>query len=396
MKEVTGKHNTAKVFATTIEASCEQQIRELCDQSWSAGLKIRIMADCHSGKGCVIGTTMNLAGKVVPNLVGVDISCGLLTTKFRALKLDMAKVDSVIKREIPMGRNIHNVKLVDFSPELNKLWACKSVINFEKVSKSLGTLGGGNHFIEIDKDEEDCYYLVVHSGSRNFGKTIADYYQNKAIEDQRDLLGASVKSVIDDLKSRGLQSMISKVLAERKLLEHEELCYLEGPLFNAYLNDMKIAQQFASLNRKMMADVICSRLGLAPIDQFETVHNYINTDTMMLRKGSISAEAGEKCLIPINMRDGSLICVGKGNEDYNCSAPHGAGRLMSRKAAKAGLSLEAFKATMAGVYSSTVNGSTLDEAPDAYKPIAEILDNVKDTVDVVTHIKPIYNIKAQD
>ncbi len=396
MKEIKGKHNTAKVFATTIEESCEQQIRELCSESWTKGLKIRIMADCHSGKGCVIGTTMNIVDKVVPNLVGVDIGCGMLTTKFRALKLDLAKVDKVIRENIPLGRNIRDTKLMDFGPNLNQLWASKGVINFEKVSRSLGTLGGGNHFIEIDKDEDDCYYLVVHSGSRNFGKTVADYYQGAAITYHRNLLGDSVRKIIEDLKAQGLQSQISKVLAERGLIEHEELCYLEGHLFDAYINDMKIAQHFASENRKLIAAIICNKLGIAATTQFETVHNYIDTESMILRKGAISAMPGERCLIPINMHEGSLVCLGKGNEDFNCSAPHGAGRLMSRKAAKRDLSLDEFKQTMEGIYSTTVNMGTLDEAPKAYKPIAEILENIKDTVDVVTHIKPIFNLKAEE
>jgi RNA-splicing ligase RtcB len=308
----------------------------------------------------------------------------------------MVQVDRTVKQNIPLGFNIHNEKIVDFTDELNKLWAAKGAVNFEKVSRSIGTLGGGNHFIEIDKDDEDCFYLVIHTGSRNFGKTIAEYYQDKAIEYHRNLLGASVKEVIDDLKARGLQSQISKVLAERGEIKHEELCYLEGSLFESYLNDMKIAQYFASHNRKTIADILCRCLHIAPIEQFETVHNYINTEKKILRKGAISAEAGEKCLIPINMHDGSLICIGKGNDDFNCSAPHGAGRLMSRKEAKRTLSLDEFKETMKDVYSSTVNGSTLDEAPKAYKPIAEILENVKETVDVVTQIKPIYNIKAEE
>lgn len=396
MKIIQGQFNNATIFASTVEESCENQIKELCDQEWTKDSKIRIMADCHSGKGCVIGTTMTVTDKIVPNLVGVDIGCGMLTTKFRSIKLDLKLVDETIKKNIPLGKNIRDTVVHDFTYELEKLWAAKDVINFNKVSRAVGTLGGGNHFIEINKDNEDCFYLVIHTGSRNFGKVIAEYYQDKAVEYHRSLLGGSVKELIADMKAKGLQSQISKMLAERGQIPHEELCYLEGSLFNSYLNDMKIAQRFASQNRKTIADIICRCLHVAPIEQFETIHNYIDTDTKILRKGAISAKQGEKCLIPINMHDGSLICIGKGNDDFNYSAPHGAGRLMSRNEAKKRLNLDEFKDIMKDVYSTTVGSATLDEAPAAYKPIAEILENIKETVDVVQQIKPIYNIKAVD
>jgi len=396
MKTVIGKYNEAKIFATTVEASCEQQILDLCNESWAQDCNIRIMPDCHSGKGCVIGTTMTIKDKIVPNLVGVDIGCGMLTTKFRALKLDLKQVDRTIKQEIPMGRNIHNEALVDFSPELNKLWAVKKEIGFDKVSRSLGSLGGGNHFIEIGKDEDDCYYLVIHSGSRNFGKKVAEYYQGKAVDYHKLLTGDARKAFIEQLKSEGRQDEIKDALIKYNEQYNTDLCYLEGALFNSYLNDMKIAQKFASLNRYTIANILCKAFQVGPIEQFETVHNYIDTDNMILRKGAISAQKDEKCLIPINMRDGSLLCVGKGNVDFNYSAPHGAGRLMSRTKARHELSLDEFKDTMSNVYSSTVGMSTLDEAPMAYKPIAEILENIKDTVDVITQIKPIYNVKAEE
>lgn len=396
MKIITGQYNEAKVFATTIEDSCEQQIKALCNESWTAGAKIRIMADCHSGKGCVIGTTMTITDKIVPNLVGVDIGCGVLVTKFRAVKLDLKHVDELIKQNIPLGMNIRDIPIFDFTSKLEDLWAAKNAIEFRKVSRSVGTLGGGNHFIEIDKDEEDCFYLVIHTGSRNFGKRIAEYYQDKAIDYHKSLQEDFVQQVISALKARGLHSQINPFLAERSKNKLDDLCYLEGSLFHSYLNDMKIAQTFAQRNRLEIANLLCEKLGVAPIEQFETVHNYINTDTMILRKGAISAGLNEKCLIPINMRDGSLICIGKGNQDFNESAPHGAGRLMSRTEAKKNLSFTDFKDTMKDVYSTTVNHSTLDEAPAAYKTIEEIIENIKETVDIVKHIKPIYNIKAED
>jgi RNA-splicing ligase RtcB len=396
MQIIQGQYNTAKVFATTIEESCKKQILELCDESWTKDSKIRIMPDCHSGKGCVIGTTMSIIDKCVPNMVGVDIGCGMLTTKFRSIKLDLKIVDDIIKCNIPLGRNIRDHIAHDFTSELNDLYTVKKYVNFDKVNHSIGSLGGGNHFCEIDKDEDDCFYLVIHTGSRNFGKRVAEFYQDKAVKYHKDTHKDDVQQIINDMKANGQQKQIADMLSERSKVANDELCYLEGPLFNSYLHDMKIAQRLATMNRKIIADILCHRLHIVPIEQFETVHNYIDTDEMMLRKGAISAKKDEKVLIPINMFDGSLICIGKGNPDFNSSAPHGAGRLMSRKEAKRRLNLDDFRDTMKDIYSTTVNESTLDEAPDAYKPIAEILENIKETVDVIKHIKPIYNIKSDE
>lgn len=396
MQIIQGQYNTAKVFANTIEESCRQQILDLCNEEWATDSHIRIMADCHSGKGCVIGTTMHVKDKVVPNLVGVDVGCGVLVTKFRAVGLKMEHVDKTIKNNIPLGRNIHSSPVVDFTEELQKLWTSRDQINFDNANRSLGSLGGGNHFIEIDKDEEDCFYLVIHTGSRNLGKRIADFYQDKAFSYHDQASNDDTREQIEKMKANGEHHLISDFLAQRAARNRKELSYLEGALLNAYLNDMKIAQKFASVNRRTIADILCRCLHITPIEQFETIHNYIDMENMILRKGSISARRGEKCLIPINMHDGSLICIGKGNEDYNYSAPHGAGRLMSRNEAKKQLNLADFKTIMKDVFSTTVNASTLDEAPMAYKPIAEILENIKDTVDVVKQIKPVYNIKAEE
>jgi tRNA-splicing ligase RtcB len=395
MKEIKGQFNTAKVFASTVEPSCEAQILELCNEEWVYNSKIRIMADCHSGKGCVIGTTMTIIDKIVPNLTGVDIGCGVLVTKFDTLSLTLEQVDSIVKRNIPMGMNSRQSMVVDFTPELDKA-ICKEAFDPRQVCKSIGSLGGGNHFIEIDKDDEGNFYLVVHTGSRNFGKRVAEHYQNKAVDYHSKKGLKSTQEIINELKAKGLQHMIPAELKKRNAVANEALTYLEGDLFDCYLNDMHIAQKMASENRKAIADILCRTMHIKPTEQFETIHNYIDVHAMILRKGAISAKAGEVCLIPINMRDGSLICVGKGNEDYNYSAPHGAGRLMSRKQAKRELSLEGFKDTMKDIYSSTVGASTLDEAPDAYKPIAEILENIQDTVTVLKQIKPIYNVKAEE
>lgn len=398
MMTISGMCNKAVVFATTVESSCKEQIKALCDESWAVNSKIRIMADTHAGKGCVIGTTMTITDKVVPNLVGVDIGCGMLTTKFSCVDFDMSKLDAVIKKNIPMGMNIHESPVADFSSELDKLCNFKTQANYRKINRSLATLGGGNHFIEVDKDDEGYYYLVIHTGSRNFGKVLAEFYQNEAKAYHKKTDGKSKAAVIAELKACGRQQEIAKVLKEmaENTPPSENLEYLEGQLFQSYLNDMKIAQKFAQLNRKLIAEIICKKCGISPIEQFETIHNYIDTDNMILRKGAISAQQGEKCLIPINMRDGALICVGKGNPDYNFSGPHGAGRLMSRNEAKKKITMEAYQSSMTGIYSTTINQSTLDEAPMAYKPIDEILENIKDTVDVVKQVLPVYNIKASE
>ena len=394
MKTIKGKYNEASIYATTIEPSCEQQILDLCNESWAKESKIRIMPDCHSGKGCVIGTTMTITDKIVPNMVGVDIGCGMLTITLGNIELDFAQLDKTIKRNIPMGMNNRQREDVDFTADLEKLM-CKDAVDFRQINKSIGSLGGGNHFIEVDKDEDGCFYLVIHTGSRNFGKRVADFYQNVAVLYRKSMTVDRRNAMIEQLKADGMQRLIETMTKELEPASTDSFAYLEGIQCDAYLNDMAIAQKMASLNRKTIGDIICRCMHVKSIDQFETIHNYIDIHNKILRKGAISAHAGERCLIPINMRDGSLICVGKGNPDFNYSAPHGAGRLMSRTEAKRTLTLDAFQSTMQGIYSSTVNQSTIDEAPMVYKPIEEILENIKDTVDVVKRIRPVYNIKSE-
>ena len=394
MKIITGKYNSATIYATTIEESCEKQVLDLCNESWAADSKIRIMPDCHAGKGCVIGTTMTISDKIVPNLVGVDIGCGMLTLSLGKIPLNFEDLDKIIKTYIPMGMNNHQHAHYGYNEELNKLF-CKDFIDFAKVNKSIGSLGGGNHFIEVDVDDDGCFYLVIHTGSRNFGMVVAKYYQDMAEKYRHSISHGYCETMINDMKAKGLQHMIATTINEKVPTNTDALAYLEGIQCEEYLNDMLIAQQMAVINRRQISGIICNWLDIKPVESFETIHNYIDIPNKILRKGAISAQLGERCLIPINMRDGSLICVGKGNPEFNYSASHGAGRLMSRTAAKKNLSLEDYQNTMKGIYSSTVNKSTLDEAPDAYKPIAEILENIKDTVDVVKHIKPIYNIKSE-
>ncbi|NLG87766.1 MAG: RtcB family protein [Clostridiaceae bacterium] len=371
MIEVKGKYNTAKVFTDNVESEAIAQIMELCDQEFVKDSVIRIMPDAHAGAGCTIGTTMTISDKIVPNLVGVDIGCGMETIKLKQKEIDFQKLDRVIYDHIPSGFNIRKKQhKYTENVDLNKL-ACKNHVDLERARLSIGTLGGGNHFIEVNRDSNGTLYLVVHSGSRHLGKQVAEYYQKLAYRELTAKSGGSVK--------------ISRQLA-----------YVHGKSYNDYLHDMKIVQQYAVYNRKAIVDEIINRMGFETEDWFTTIHNYIDLDSMILRKGAISARKGERVLIPINMRDGSLICIGKGNKDWNCSAPHGAGRIMSRRQAKKTISLEEFKKTMEGIYTTTVNRDTLDECALAYKPMDEIIDNIKDTVEVVDIIKPVYNFKASE
>jgi len=369
MIEIKGKYNTAKVFTDNLEGEAMAQIMELCDQEFVKDSIIRIMPDVHAGAGCTIGTTMTISDKIVPNLVGVDIGCGMETIKLKQKEIDFEKLDKIIHDHIPSGFNIRKkqhkyTENIDFDS-----LACKNHVNLERARLSIGTLGGGNHFIEVNKDSSGTLYLVVHSGSRHLGKQVAEYYQKLA---NKELTGKN-------------QVKISKQLA-----------YVQGKSYNNYLHDMKIVQQYAVYNRKAIVDEIINRMGFDMEDQFTTIHNYIDLDSMILRKGAISARKGERVLIPINMRDGSLICIGKGDKDWNYSAPHGAGRIMSRRQAKQTISLEEFKKTMEGIYTTTVSRLTLDECALAYKPMDEIIDNVQDTVEIVDIIKPVYNFKASE
>ena len=366
MIELQGMYNTAKVFTDNTEPSAVSQIVHLLNQEFISGSNIRIMPDVHAGMGCTIGTTMTITDKVVPNLVGVDIGCGMETVLLKDKRIELQQLDKAIHEYIPSGFSVRG-SLHHFNDEIDlSALRCAKHVDLNRAALSIGTLGGGNHFIEVDKDDDGQLYLVVHSGSRNLGKQVAEYYQNLAA----DKLGR---------KGKG---------ADRAL------AYLEGDLMNDYLHDMAIIQRYADINRKAIVRDIEKRVKISIIGQFTTIHNYIEMDTMILRKGAISAKAGERVLIPMNMRDGSLICTGKGNPDWNYSAPHGAGRLMSRSAAKGSITLSQFEKAMKGVYSSTINRSTIDEAPFAYKPMAEIVANIGATADVVKIIKPIYNFKA--
>ena len=361
-----GDYNQAIIYTKILEKNAEKQIINLLNQEFIKDSTIRIMPDVHAGIGCTIGTTMTVWDKIVPNLVGVDIGCGMETVLLENNHIDFKKLDEIIHEYIPAGfsirKTIHSyLKYV----ELDNL-ICKDFINLERARLSLGTLGGGNHFIEVNKDEDEKTYLVVHSGSRHLGKQVAEYYQKLAF----------------------------KNLSERNIKIDKNLAYLDEQSLKNYLNDMSIVQKYAEYNRHTIVDEIVKRMNLKVQNSFTTVHNYIDLEDMILRKGAVSAKKGEKILIPINMRDGSLHCIGKGNKDWNESAPHGAGRLVSRRSAKDIFTLSDFKKSMDGIYTSTINKGTLDEAPFAYKPIEEIISNIKDTVEIYKSLKPLYNFKS--
>lgn len=406
MQEVKGKYNTAKVFTDVIDETSLKQIQLLCNQEFTAGEKIRLMPDVHAGAGCTIGTTMTIKDKIVPNLVGVDIGCGMETLVIHkdsdvAKNFSGAVLDKIIRKNIPCGFDIRK-KAHDFVSEVewNKV---KGKFTKNRAILSLGTLGGGNHFIEADKDDEGNLYIVVHSGSRHAGLEIAEYYQEMAWNQLNQKTKADLDSMIAELKATGRQSEIEEKRIEMnsqiKTAIPKDLAYVSGYLFDDYINDMKIMQHFAALNRKAMIDTISIGLRIKKedlIEQFTTIHNYIDIENMILRKGAVSAKKGEKLLIPINMRDGSLVCIGKGNKDWNCSAPHGAGRVMSRMKAKRQLSMEEFKAQMSGIYSTTVSKATLDEAPMAYKTMDDIVNNINPTAHIEKIIKPIFNFKAAE
>ena len=398
MIEIQGKFNTAKIFTDVVDNASITQVQELCNQAFTAGSRIRLMPDIHAGKGCTIGTTMTITDKVVPNLVGVDIGCGMETTRIREGHIELQKLDKLIYEKIPSGFSIRDRAHRYLSQiDLNEL-CCAKHVDLLRAEKSIGTLGGGNHFIEVDKDDEGNLYIVVHSGSRHLGVEVASYYQEAGYKVLNRTDDASIEAIIAQMKAEGREKEIQKTLKKLKNLKQtgipKALAYVSGELFEQYLHDMKIVQRFAMLNRQAMVDEIVCGLGLHVEEQFTTVHNYIDTESMILRKGAVSARSGEKLLIPINMRDGSLICVGKGNEDWNFSAPHGAGRLMSRAEAKRRFDITGFRQEMDGIYTTSVNESTLDECPMAYKGMDDILSNIGPTVDVAKIIKPIYNFKA--
>lgn len=380
--------------------SWKEQIQAVCDRPEFAGCKIRIMPDVHAGKGCTIGTTMTIQDKIVPGMVGVDIGCGMETVELAEREIDFAKLDALIREKIPYGREIRDIPHpLNSEIDLTQL-RCADQVNLDRAVHSIGSLGGGNHFIEVDQAGDGRLFLVIRSGSRHLGTEVADYYQN---EGRRALWGGArhqIQETIAQLKAEGrfqeIQKTITALKKERVLDIPKDPAYVEGKLFDDYIHDMKLTQRFAVLNRKAMADIIVSGMGFTITDEFTTIHNYIDTDAMILRKGSVSAKAGEKLLIPINMRDGSLICIGKGNEEWNCSAPHGAGRLMSRRAALNTLSMETFRSEMEGIYTTCVVPDTLDESPMAYKSMDEIIAQIGPTADIVERIRPVYNFKASD
>ncbi|MBQ2580470.1 MAG: RtcB family protein [Ruminococcus sp.] len=393
-----GKYNSATVYTDLIDQGAVSQIIELCDQPMSEGARIRIMPDVHAGAGCTIGTTMTITDKVVPNIVGVDIGCGMETVKLKEKHIELQKLDKLIYEKIPSGFAVRQkVHRYAEKIDLTELY-CYDRINADRALASIGTLGGGNHFIEADKGEDGSIYIVIHSGSRHLGVETAKYYQKEAYRRLNKCSDKEVSELIGRLKAEGRQKQIK---AELKKLENtkttsvpKHLAYCEGELFEQYIHDMKIVQQFAMLNRQAMMDEIIKGMHLHVTEQFTTIHNYIDTDNMILRKGAVSAQAGEKLLIPINMRDGSLICIGKGNPEWNFSAPHGAGRLFSRSQAKQSFTVSEFKKQMQGIYTTSVNEQTLDECPMAYKSFDDIAGNIGDTADIIEVIKPIYNFKA--
>ena len=368
MIEIKGAHNTALCFTDDLEASAAEQIRTVCDQPAFSDAKIRIMPDVHAGMGCTIGTTMTIGDKIVPGMVGVDIGCGMETVTLAQKKLDFSKLDAIIRKNIPAGHNVRrDVHPFSNQIDLEALRLSKGKLKLDRARHSIGSLGGGNHFIEVASSQDGTLFLVVHSGSRHIGNEVATHYQSLAAKQ----MGWTPKQSLP-----------------------RDLTYVSGGLFDDYLHDMKLIQQFATRNRQAMTEIILQKMGLTEVDRFTTIHNYIDLDAMILRKGAVSAKKGERLLIPINMRDGSLICIGRGNPDWNCSAPHGAGRIMSRKAAMNSLSLGEYQAQMQKVFSTSVNRATLDEAPMAYKSMDHILRHIAPTADVVAHIKPLYNFKA--
>jgi len=398
MIKITGKYNSASVYTDNIEDAAYKQILNLMNQKFAEGSKFAIMPDCHAGAGCVIGLTMQIVDKVVPNLVGVDLGCGMLVLKVdKSFKFDLDKVDRIWHEDIPSGMNHRSTKH-KFADKAN-IEGILAPIYIEKTKFSIGTLGGGNHFGEINVDDEGNHYIVIHSGSRHLGIEVCKYHQSIAINYHKDKK-KSDRSIIEQLKKEGRQSEIEAVLkASKESMPSipDELAYLEGQDLEDYLHDMKIAQEYAVWNREAMLEVLVEGLGIRKsdmLDKFCTIHNYIDIDNRILRKGSISLQKDEKAIIPMNMRDGSLIVRGKGNPEWNFSGPHGAGRLMSRSKAKESLSLDDFKQSMEGIYTTCVEKNTIDESPMAYKPMEEIVENIKDTAEIVKIIKPIYNFKA--
>lgn len=405
MFEINGKFATAKVFTDDVDNETVGQILGLLNQDFVQGCKVRIMPDCHKGSGCVIGFTANLGSRVIPNLVGVDIGCGMTAVELGKRDIRFNILDEVIRELVPSGFNMH--KRTNYTFPFSELFCWEYLkADVERFTRQIGTLGGGNHFIELDVDSQGEKYLVIHSGSRNMGLQIANLYQDLAIDRCKGLgdLKEMEQEVIKTMKQNGRQNEIQNKLQgvrekfrKAQPLYQKDLCFLSGKDRDNYLHDMKIAQNYAAFNRYRMASIIVGGYlgeGLANFNYWQTVHNYINFQDNIIRKGAVSANAGEKLIIPMNMRDGSLICIGLGNEDWNNSAPHGAGRLFSRTKAKSTFTMEEFQREMGGIYSTSINPGTLDESPMAYKPMDSITKNIDDTVKIVDVIKPLYNFKA--
>jgi len=396
--EIKGKYNIAKVYTEVLEEGAVAQIETLCNQEFVKESKIRIMPDVHAGAGCTIGTTMTITDKVVPNLVGVDIGCGMETIAISNKRLELQKLDKLIYEKIPSGFEVRKTPhRYNEQIDLTQI-RCIQAIQLDRAEKSIGTLGGGNHFIELNKDEEGHLYVVVHSGSRHLGLEVAKYYQEAGYKQLNHNDKSEMEALIARYKSEGREKEIQNAIKEFKNQVLTDipfpLAYVTGSLFEDYIHDMRIVQQFAELNRKAMINEIVKGMKLDVVEQFTTIHNYIDTDAMILRKGAVSAKEGERLLIPINMKDGSLICAGKGNEEWNSSAPHGAGRLMSRTKAKQSFTVSEFKKQMKDIYTTSVNKDTLDECPMAYKTMDDIVNNIGPTADIVKVIKPLYNFKA--
>ena len=402
MLEIKGKVNTAVCYAKIIDDGAVEQIRRMCDYELTEGSKIRIMPDVHAGKGCTIGTTMTVSDKACPNIVGVDIGCGMYTVKLNDETLDFERIDDAC-HYIPSGMNVWDGRKEHF--DLTDLRCFRSLKDSKRLERSLGTLGGGNHFVEIDKATDGTFYLVIHSGSRNLGKQVAEIYQQLAVDLHMGKENYFIQrdEIIRSYKEQGRRGEIQSALKALKnsyeiqeLSVPEDICWLYGSFLEDYLHDVEICQRFARRNRELMAEVILGRTGMTSSDSFHTIHNYIDTDEMILRKGAIAAHKGEKILIPINMRDGVVLATGKGNPEWNYSAPHGAGRLMSRSKAKENLDMAAYVEAMKGIYTTSVNEQTIDEAPMAYKSLEDIIDVIKESVDVIDIMKPVYNFKASD
>lgn len=398
MIELKGKYNSAKIFTDVVDEASIAQVMLLLNQEFVAGSRIRLMPDIHAGAGCTIGTTMTIRDKIVPNLVGVDIGCGMECVILGEKEMDLKKLDSVIHDQIPAGFNIRNKAHPYIGRcSIEKLY-CVAYVDMDRAEKSLGTLGGGNHFIEVNIDEEGNRYLVIHTGSRHLGLEVAKYYQNMAYDALNSVSKVEEGKIIEELKAKGRHREIEKTVHALKNVKRthipKELAFVSGELFTQYIHDMQIVQEYAAWNRKAIKDGILKHMSLTEVDGFTTIHNYIDTDAMILRKGAVSAKAGERLIIPINMRDGSLICTGKGNDDWNWSAPHGAGRLMSRSRAKEQFTVSEFEQQMTGIYTTSVGRDTLDECPMAYKGMDDIISNIGDTAEINRVIRPIYNFKA--